>query len=159
MQIHTMFALLAVLLPLGVLCLEGNFPHPETVEIDLVFPRNNTYAVSEPLPVVFAVQNANIIWPLGLSILLEIRKLDPPGVESTVISFPLESDTNSTTGNATSDPAIFAASANITKDTEGEWILLWSFRVENGCSDDGEGFNTYNPGAPRSRVPAGGHVL
>lgn len=38
---------------------------PASIELDLIFPRNGTYAPVSALPVVFAIQNANVAWAFG----------------------------------------------------------------------------------------------
>jgi hypothetical protein len=39
--------------------------YPATLELDVVFPRNDTYAVVAPFPIVFAFQNAGAFWEFG----------------------------------------------------------------------------------------------
>jgi hypothetical protein len=44
---------------------------PTDVQVDLVFPRNETYAPTQYFPVVLAVKNLDAVWPLHVS--LEVR--------------------------------------------------------------------------------------
>ena len=52
---------LVLLLP-SVALAADMIPFPATLEIDVVFPRNDTYAVVAPFPVVFAFQNAAVFF-------------------------------------------------------------------------------------------------
>ncbi|KAI1120979.1 hypothetical protein F5Y10DRAFT_289094 [Nemania abortiva] len=48
------------------------FPVTATVEFDAVFPRNDTYAPVDLMPIVFAVQNSSAALSLGFSVLWEL---------------------------------------------------------------------------------------
>lgn len=48
---------------------------PTTIELDVVFPRNETYSSTGTLPVVFAVQNAEAAFQFGYSITWTIKTL------------------------------------------------------------------------------------
>lgn len=62
--------LLAVLLPVVLLGVArvGATTFPATVEVDLIFPRNDTYGPSVLFPIVFAIQNIALAPSLDPSI-------------------------------------------------------------------------------------------
>lgn len=39
---------------------------PLDVQVDLLFPRNDTYASTQYSPIVFGMQNLDAIWPLNI---------------------------------------------------------------------------------------------
>ncbi|KAK1765117.1 hypothetical protein QBC33DRAFT_621352 [Phialemonium atrogriseum] len=116
--------------------------YPQSIEIDLVFPRaNETYAPSPYFPIVFAVQNAGTAWPLGLSLSVHIRPISSPrndsghGNDDLWDSFNFGGDfTGSTRGNATADPSLFVHATNVTNGTEAQWVIVWSLGLENSCN-------------------------
>ncbi|RMJ27845.1 hypothetical protein PHISP_01265 [Aspergillus sp. HF37] len=46
--------------------------YPSVVELDLVFPRNETYLPVYPFPMVFALRNPSAIWPFDFSFTSEL---------------------------------------------------------------------------------------
>ena len=53
--------------------------YPATVEFDVVFPDNGTYAPASVFPIIFAVQNVAAAWPsTALSIQWSLVKLGTP---------------------------------------------------------------------------------
>ncbi|KAL1853193.1 hypothetical protein VTK73DRAFT_9059 [Phialemonium thermophilum] len=44
----------------------GDIPLPQTIEVDLVFPRNETYAPLVYFPIVFAIRNPQAFWASGI---------------------------------------------------------------------------------------------
>jgi hypothetical protein len=40
---------------------------PTTIEVDLVFPLNQTYTLIDPFPVIFVIQNAAAAWDFGIN--------------------------------------------------------------------------------------------
>ena len=46
---------------------------PETVELDLVFPRNETYRPVYPFPIVFALRNPAVIWPFDFTFVAKLE--------------------------------------------------------------------------------------
>lgn len=50
--------------------------YPAIVELDLVFPRNETYLPVYPFPMVFALRNPSAIWPFDFSFTSELRWYD-----------------------------------------------------------------------------------
>lgn len=143
--------LLAVLLLVfATLCCgqnaNANATYPQNIKIDLVFPRaNETYAPSPYFPIVFAVQNAETAWPLGLSLAVDIRPISGGSNDSLSDAFNFGGDFGGITrGNATADPSLFVHATNVTNGTEAQWVILWSVVLQNSCSDvqSGVGFST-----------------
>lgn len=60
-----MFVRLLSLFAAGTLTVAQLINLPTTVEIDLVFPLNETYALIKPFPVIFIIQNAAAAWNFG----------------------------------------------------------------------------------------------
>lgn len=105
---------------------------PTTVELDIVFPQNDTYQRTSDFPIVFAVQNAATAVPYGFWIQWALTDLDHQN--STVLR-KLDQDTwknASLTGSgayllATNSPAI--ANSKATK-----WSLDWSMGFHQNCT-------------------------
>lgn len=139
--------LASLLLVFTALCGGDNTILPQTVEIDLVFPRNNTsYMPTNYFPIVFAVQKASIAWPLGLQVSGEVRsKLDPNDFDHWD-GFNLGgefTEPGPTSGNATADPSLLIrATSAITNTTELQFTVLWSSHIINTCEEDGEDYAT-----------------
>ena len=45
---------------------------PADLQVDLIFPRNETYAPTQLFPIVFGVNNLDAIWPLQLMIKVSV---------------------------------------------------------------------------------------
>lgn len=97
------------------------------VEVDLVFPRNETYEIAEILPVVFAFQNAELAASLNPTIGFQINALD--------VHIPL--DTRWLNYTAT-DP-VFESYPVRSINKEGTWELQWyiDWNHCNGSSSHG----------------------
>ncbi|RMJ22794.1 hypothetical protein PHISP_06332 [Aspergillus sp. HF37] len=120
---------------------------PQTVEVDLVFPRNDTYAPSAIMPVVFAVQNTDLAGVL-------IKSLSYTIFDTLTWSYygfggvgtvDLEQSNLSS-----SDPYFVFDIARELLATEGIWMLQWKVSGLN-CSRstdpptfDGRGINDAN---------------
>ena len=66
------------LILLQLRCCAAKITFPTTVEVDLVFPRNDTYAPSAIFPVVLAVHNAHAAVALDPNIRWYIDRITPP---------------------------------------------------------------------------------
>lgn len=132
--------LLSLLLIFAALCSGEIAKLPQKIEIDLIFPRNNTsYIPTNYFPIVFAVQNAGTAWPLGLELSVEVRPDVPPFSGADSDAFHLGGDAGPTSGNATSDPSLLVqASKIITNTTEGRFFILWSYVLDNTCAEIGQ---------------------
>ena len=111
--------------------------YPFTIEIDLLFPRNETYTTTGSIPVLFAIQNTIPAWAIGFDLSWNmsspsnnIGALDGP-VGSAHVSWAPPP----TGGGAVppSDPFFVVnstkpAQGSFLKDvTPGTWTLGWSF--------------------------------
>jgi hypothetical protein len=101
--------------------------YPATVEFDVVFPRNDTYAPAELMPVVFAIQNPQAAVPLTLGIEWSLQRLGSSGG-------PLAgSFVDLAWANFSTDPYFVVLSTNQLNATEGSFGLLWVLHSGN-CS-------------------------
>lgn len=46
---------------------------PATLQMDLIFPRNETYSAGTLFPLIFVVKGLPAVWPMGVSIYMQIR--------------------------------------------------------------------------------------
>lgn len=99
------------------------------VEVDLVFPRNESYTPAPLIPIVFAARNAELLPLLSSQLTFEI--------------WPYESTEDSTGGSLNLRWANFSgkgvyyaySGSSFRFDTEGTWMLVWSLDWL-GCYDD-----------------------
>ncbi|KAJ5793481.1 hypothetical protein N7457_000080 [Penicillium paradoxum] len=88
------------------------------LEVDLVFPRNETYAPSPDMPVVFAIQNPHLAAPLNMRVTYLIT---PPGIYENTTETTLF-NMNSTSSSDLDSHFVY----NKTDvDTEDVWELTW----------------------------------
>ncbi len=130
--------LLTVVLPCMTAALSFS---PETVEVDLVFPRNDTYGPAPFMPILFAIQNAHLAASLSLGFNWQLEQIDDvhdDGPSSQDI-LALYNTTNATVYYA-------YQYTFVTRNTEAQWRLVWSLESSN-CSADGSSYS----GASRSR--------
>ncbi|KAI1352856.1 hypothetical protein F5Y01DRAFT_278855 [Xylaria sp. FL0043] len=101
------------------------------VEVDAVFPLNNTYAPVDLMPVVFAVQNPSAAWPLPFQVQwsLEIFQVDAPPVSQGYGIIDLLS-----TNYSDSDPYYVFGYANL-KNTEGVYFMVWAVYADR-CQEN-----------------------
>jgi hypothetical protein len=113
-------------------CLAQKTPFPQNIELDLIFPRNNTvYAPTAQFPVVFAIQNAAIGWPYGLTVDWDITSALPVGSQYTRNSGSFNSSTRALPSPG---PFLFIGSSNKT-NTVDRFVLQWSFSINNASVD------------------------
>ncbi|KAI2468836.1 hypothetical protein F4781DRAFT_396505 [Annulohypoxylon bovei var. microspora] len=103
---------------------------PATVEVHLVFPRNDTFAPSALTPIVFAIYNSQLAAPLDLNFDWDIYQPANPhgptftgGIDLIYVNFT----------NTSSDPYYAFTTTNVFNATEGAWALVWSLSSGN-CS-------------------------
>ncbi|KAI1453162.1 hypothetical protein F4805DRAFT_444683 [Annulohypoxylon moriforme] len=103
---------------------------PATVEVHLVFPRNETYAPSELTPIVFAIYNPELAGPLDLNFDYDIYQ--PSNANgSRTNGFITLTNVNFTN---TSDPYYAFTTTNAFNATEGKWAIVWNLSSGN-CSN------------------------
>ncbi len=107
------------------------------VEVDLVFPRNDTYRPG-PVPILFAIQNSALAVPLTLDVTWQVWDAVPvvpfeDGGNLTLVASGSHNLLCDQVGQ--SDPFFTTASAftGFTTDRDGEWVILWSVHSHN-CS-------------------------
>lgn len=96
-----------------------------TVQFDLVFPRNETYAPTALMPVVFAFRNASAWIPLIPLLKWSIR-ISPSGkfMDSGALDLAWGI-------NATADPYILAFSSLALSATDGNYSVVWDLIYGN----------------------------
>ena len=153
MFVVTLTWLLASLLLSARQASSGATTFPAIVEVDLIFPRNDTYAPSAIFPIVFAFQNSSLVPSLDPGFDLNIR-YGQNFSKSLGPAIPLKATnlTNGTTYVYTYVTGI-KAEAN---DTPASYLLSWSFGAGNcsntegavklggGWRDNGVGFTIKN---------------
>lgn len=104
--------------------------YPTTVEVDLVFPRNDTFSPSTLLPVVFAVQNARAFSQLDLRIWWGVWKREGEKLTQGYEKFTYVDN------NGTDDIQFVEAGANLNQYnvTEGVFQLSYTLTFQI-CSD------------------------
>ena len=98
------------------------------VELDLIFPRNETYDPGPLLPVVFAIRNSAMAASLKMSIEWNIHQHPDPGVGGAGGGISLKK-----TNITGADPFFTADYAMWLNGTEQDWIILWDVTFDN-CS-------------------------
>jgi hypothetical protein len=48
---------------------------PADLQVDLIFPRNETYAPTQLFPIVFGVNNLDAVWPLGIRLAVTVESI------------------------------------------------------------------------------------
>lgn len=105
---------------------QGTFP--TTVEVDLIFPRNTTYAPSVLMPIVFAIQNSQLAAPLDFNFQWDISPLgvyNGSSSESGILDL--------TWANFSGSTLYFAHAATSVLNVEKAWMFGWSLSSGN-CS-------------------------
>lgn len=107
---------------------------PGTVEVDLIFPRNDTYMPSPLMPIVFAIQNSNLAAPLDPGLSYHIEELGTSSNGTNIISGILDLRW----ANFSSSGPYFAfASTSQLINAEGTWLFSWTLASGN-CSGSPE---------------------
>ncbi|KAL2829527.1 hypothetical protein BDW59DRAFT_178476 [Aspergillus cavernicola] len=95
------------------------------VEVDLVFPRNETYAPTEWFPVVFAVQNVESAELLNFRIICHLYNQDDRNNSFTRIQDLRWANWSS------ADPYLAYQHFSDHFNTEGRWLLKWELRWQS----------------------------
>ncbi|EFR01559.1 hypothetical protein MGYG_04561 [Nannizzia gypsea CBS 118893] len=110
---------------------------PQIVEMDLIFPRNDTYESIPLMPVVFAIQNFYVSKPLFLRISYSLEQ--NPYINGPNVNGHLYLD-NADFHND-SDPYFLYSWTHNYNTTVGTWNFIWEWSVGN-CS------SAYDPAEP-----------
>lgn len=120
---------------------------PSQVGVDIVFPRDDTYAPADPLPIVFAFSGASAAWTYGFDFAWRTRRADGcQGQCGVVWSGQLSVEEGMFDGGVsfggddayyltTSARGIMGPAAQV--DYEGGYTLEWEFGFQRNCSTDG----------------------
>ncbi|KAL4903341.1 hypothetical protein BDW74DRAFT_156202 [Aspergillus multicolor] len=115
-----------------------------TVEVDQIFPRNETYAPTRYFPIIWGLQNATTAYPYAFTLYWRLRLAD-----SAVFvlegdgRFPESDNLDETysSGAAPTDPIVFHDfPLKMRNFTTGHWELQWRFGFEYNCSLSDPGF-------------------
>ncbi|CAG8207105.1 unnamed protein product [Penicillium salamii] len=108
-------------------------------EIDLVFPRNDTFAPMTITPIVFGIQNPAVIDGLYPTLIYGLWSADTPPNNQTHMTYLAEEHLPNKTGPVS---FIIDSIAN-TLNTENEWRFVWKLRWTN-CSTPSNGTTSEN---------------
>ncbi|KAH0596393.1 hypothetical protein MHUMG1_05509 [Metarhizium humberi] len=115
----------------------GQSKVPETVEVDLVFPRNDTYAPSPFIPIVFAIQNYHASRPLSLDIWYKL--IGGPRWNTTLQRGVIRPNTEyANYSNKATDLRFLYEWTDRLNNTEGNWKLTVELYAAN-CTRLGRG--------------------
>ncbi|KAL0938066.1 uncharacterized protein CTRU02_207797 [Colletotrichum truncatum] len=141
---------------------------PADLQVDLIFPRNETYAPSHLLPIVFGVNNIDAVWPLDLRLSVEVQSTltqsnasQPSWLYEDVSLEP--SVFAQTVGQTPGKQFFYFPAINMTKIANGtanEFRILWKFSIPRRCfanstdprDDDGDTHWSNSPLEGGSRV-------
>lgn len=138
---------LSLSIPLGALLLlspSGAAPDPFPLEFDLVFPRNETYAPTQFLPLVLAIRNAPAAWPLGLLASVSIRPHSSPDTITVPFNstffFPPRGPSQGPPPLSSPGGIFFGiAGTNVTNTTAPQsYSVIWYVSLENTCVENAE---------------------
>lgn len=126
---------------------------PANIEIDLIFPRNETYSAADNFPIVLAMQNAALAYSFGFTLSWRLYNLSEPSSSESSSSPYSYVDSDSITMGS---PLTFAAPpdtffianstykfghASYKATTAGIYQLSWTFALTENCTEDGEWVN------------------
>jgi hypothetical protein len=101
---------------------------PSVAEVDLLFPRNDTYAPTVLMPVVFAIQSLVAAAPLNLALQWQLSQLLPSGNVSVAANGDI---TKSYLSASTPGPYYEYSGFYNSTILEGTWQLFWVLSSDN----------------------------
>ncbi|KAL4884264.1 hypothetical protein BJY04DRAFT_183255 [Aspergillus karnatakaensis] len=108
------------------------------IELDHIFPRNETYAPIHYFPLVWGLQNATAAYPLGFSLYWRLSLADSAVYVSQGRGwFPSDEhmDDSYSYGTAPADPIVFNEfPITLRNFSTGRWQLDWKFGFRSNCS-------------------------
>ncbi|KAF2664835.1 hypothetical protein BT63DRAFT_77657 [Microthyrium microscopicum] len=106
---------------------------PTIVEVDLMFPRNDTYAPNPLMPVVFAIQQSVIAKSLNIGLLWDLGRLDASD-NTTSSGYKIYGNPINSQNSTINDTPLYEYDImyNMTI-IEGTWWFRWILSTEN-CS-------------------------
>lgn len=108
---------------------------PAVLELDLVFPRNETYAPTPLFPFIFAVQNVNLVDTLGPLAPIRLWRVDNYNatITSRKTDFNISQNGNSSSSDNSNNIFFTYRDIGDALASEGTWVIAWDVRVHN-CS-------------------------
>ncbi|KAI1735374.1 hypothetical protein F4680DRAFT_435695 [Xylaria scruposa] len=103
--------------------------YPTTLEVDIVFPRNDTYAPVDVFPLVIAIQNNSLSQFLDFDMVLLWTIISHVDNHSTVV----DSGSFETNPPTSDDQRYLVSAATKLNSTEGRFSFYWNLAVNN-CS-------------------------
>ncbi|EEQ31826.1 hypothetical protein McanMca71_007698 [Microsporum canis] len=102
--------------------------YPQIVEVDMIFPRNETYAPTQLMPFVFAIQNFRVAKPLYLHFFYTLDQI-PYNKSTSAVGQRYLNYAN----YSSSDTYFLYDWTRKINTTEGTWELIWTWSADN-CS-------------------------
>ncbi|KAI0385410.1 hypothetical protein F5Y04DRAFT_245781 [Hypomontagnella monticulosa] len=102
---------------------------PTSVEVNLIFPRNDTYAPTQFMPIVFSIQNSKLAAALDLNVVYYLFQHDTEDNPQ----FTGFKNLNNVDFSNASDPYFVLGSTDILNTAEATWSLVWTLASGN-CS-------------------------
>lgn len=132
-------ALLYLLLSAHVASCERKLP--ADLQVDLIFPRNETYAPTQLFPIVFGVNNLDAVWPLDMRLHVMVESISAQQDEDTPSWTWKDVSLNSgelekTVGEAPGTHFFHFPAVNMTNGTTDNYKILWDFILPNRCFDN-----------------------
>ncbi|OAA53188.1 hypothetical protein ISF_08920 [Cordyceps fumosorosea ARSEF 2679] len=151
------FAAFAAFAPAALAATSANVSLPAVVEFDLIFPRNETYALSPTFPFIFAMQNAELVSYMGSTgpnVQVRVRREDDYSATLTNFRPHLNySKSNDDTKSGNENGVYFVyedmRSAIL---SNGTWVIAWDVTMPN-CSRDPKGSSEINGGVTGNSQP------
>ncbi|KAK4496424.1 hypothetical protein PRZ48_012404 [Zasmidium cellare] len=104
------------------------------VELDLIFPRNDTYAPATPFPVVFAVQSPGLAVPLDALISWSVNEYGTVGSES-LHAYAHSINLQWLNESSPSNPYLATAYIPTIEGVESIWSFSWILSTASCCEN------------------------
>ncbi|RYP29142.1 hypothetical protein DL766_005517 [Monosporascus sp. MC13-8B] len=152
--------LLVFFQPLLVGAADAERTLPADLQVDLIFPRNETYAPTQWFPIVFGVQNLDAVWPLDirLDVYVESKNWRLSGKQSDSWQYEIPSLTyeefREAAGPMPGKHFFHFPLVNMTNGTTDQYSIGWELRLLNRCfanntdpqlDDGGDGWRSHGP--------------
>lgn len=118
---------------------------PANIEVDIIFPRNETYAPANNFPIILALQNAALAWDFGWHVTWDLTNLSV--VSSTSQDFVEGESILVPNFEKLPAPSNTFFIANSTEKLGGSYYrasglgtyrLSWTFNLMQNCTEDGD---------------------
>ncbi|KAL4802211.1 hypothetical protein BDV18DRAFT_164387 [Aspergillus unguis] len=139
MILFTILLCVAVL-PASLATSSKNYTTPQIVEFDLVFPKNDTFAPNQELPLLWGLQNAGFAWDMEMEFSWQLERLDHHLTQIEQGTFPRQNYSGgirnyTSLGTTPADPLfLYYFPEALHNATAGQWKLSWKFGFYLTCS-------------------------